>query len=103
MFTVSLIPYGKDGKPIAGKKTAVGSDWGLTPEMRTWERRVTDLELEGLHMVELEIEIARADSSQRGSSLRLDNIIVIATTRRSCSARKHADFSKGKFATKVQS
>jgi hypothetical protein len=76
MFTVSLIPYGKDGKPIAGRKTVVGSDWGFTPEMHTWDRHVADLEIEGIHTVELEIEIARADSSARGSSLRLDNILV---------------------------
>ncbi len=76
LFTVSLIPYDKSFKPIAGRKTSAGSEWGFTPEMHTWERRVVDLEFEGIHAVELEIEIARADSSKRGSSLRLDNIVV---------------------------
>ncbi len=70
LFTVSLIPYGKDGKPIAGKKTTVGSEWGFAPTMQSWERRIVDLEFEGVHAVELEIAITRA------GSVRLDNIIV---------------------------
>ncbi len=70
LFTVSLIPYGKDGKPLAGKKATVGSDWGFYPNMQTWERRITDLEFEGVHGVELEIVTTRA------GTVRFDNLVV---------------------------
>jgi hypothetical protein len=70
LFTVALIPYGRDAKPLAGKKTTVGSEWGFVPQMQTWERRIVDLEFEGIHAVELEI------TATRSGTVRLDNIVV---------------------------